>query len=73
MKTLVIGAHGKIGRILCRKAADHGLALRAMVRDRGQLPAFIQDKLDEIEGPHRDSFERARAAGVRLATGTDAR
>ena len=48
-------------------------ALRAMVRDRGQLPAFIQDKLDEIEGPHRDSFERARAAGVRLATGTDAR
>jgi imidazolonepropionase-like amidohydrolase len=47
-------------------------ALRAMQRDRAQLPQFIADKLDEVEGPQRDSFLRAWKAGVFLATGTDA-
>jgi len=47
-------------------------ALRSMQRDREDLPAFIQEKLDEVDAPQRDSFARARAAGVRLVTGTDA-
>ncbi|WP_096086144.1 SDR family oxidoreductase [Agaribacterium haliotis] len=32
-KILVIGANGKIGRILCTKIAERGLACKAMLRD----------------------------------------
>lgn len=47
-------------------------ALRAMQRERARLPDFITQKLDEVDGPQRASFAKARAAGVRVATGTDA-
>ncbi len=47
-------------------------ALRCMQRDRAALPDFIVQKLDEVDAPQRRSFDKARRAGVRLATGTDA-
>lgn len=47
-------------------------ALRAMQRDRATLPDFIVQKLDEVDAPQRASFAKARAAGVRVAVGTDA-
>lgn len=47
-------------------------ALRTMQRDRAHLPAFIVQKLDEVDAPQRASFARAREAGVRIAAGTDA-
>ena len=61
MKTLVIGSHGKIGRILCRKAAGHGLELRAMVRDASQASALTGTAVEgvegDLEGPFADAFD----------------
>lgn len=40
MTTLVIGANGKIGRLLVERGAKRGLAMRAMVRDAAQREAL---------------------------------
>lgn len=58
---LVIGANGKIGRIVCRKAVERGLAVRAMLRDPGQSAYFEQlgvgSVLGDLEGDFAESFE----------------
>ncbi len=56
------------GRVLVPTFA----ALRTMRARADQLPAFIRDKLDEVERPQMSSFKRAVAAGVVVACGTDA-
>jgi uncharacterized protein YbjT (DUF2867 family) len=40
MTALIIGAHGKIGRILCAAAAPAGVSVRAMIRDPAQRAVF---------------------------------
>jgi uncharacterized protein YbjT (DUF2867 family) len=61
MKILVIGANGKIGRLFCEKAAEQGLAVRAMVRDPEQRPFFeslgIETVLGDLEGEFGHSLE----------------
>ena len=59
MKTLVIGAHGKIGRILCRNAAGHGLQLRAMVRSEAQREAVAAAGVEPVVGDLEGEFDRA--------------
>ena len=59
MKTLVIGSHGKIGRILCRKAAAHGLELRAMVRDASQASELAGPSAEVVEGDLEGEFADA--------------
>ncbi len=59
MKTLVIGSHGQIGRILCRKAATYGLELRAMVRDASQASALASPAVDVVEGDLEGAFADA--------------
>ena len=59
MKTLVIGSHGKIGRILCRKAATYGLQLRAMVRDASQASELAGPAVDVVEGDLEGTFADA--------------
>lgn len=38
-RVLIIGANGKVGRLLVPRLADAGHAVRAMIRDRAQAPA----------------------------------
>jgi uncharacterized protein YbjT (DUF2867 family) len=61
VKTLVIGAHGKIGRILCRKAAGHGLELRAMLRSEAQQQVVagpgVEPVVGDLEGEFAHAFE----------------
>jgi len=59
MKTLVIGAHGKIGRILCRRAAAHGLDLRAMVRSETQREAVAAPGVETVVGDVEAEFAHA--------------
>jgi uncharacterized protein YbjT (DUF2867 family) len=61
VKILVIGANGKIGRLFCRKAAEQGLAVRAMLRDPAQRSFFeplgVETVLGDLEGEFGDGFE----------------
>jgi uncharacterized protein YbjT (DUF2867 family) len=61
VKTLVIGANGKIGRIFCAKAAEQGLAVRAMLRDPAQRSFFeslgIETVLGDLEGEFGHGLE----------------
>ena len=59
MKTLIIGGHGKIGRILCSKAAAYGLPLRAMVRDESQAPELEGPQVEVVAGDLEDEFAEA--------------
>ena len=59
MKTLIIGGHGKIGRILCSKAAAYGLSLRAMVRDESQAPELEGPQVEVVAGDLEDEFAEA--------------
>ena len=59
MKTLVIGSHGKIGRILCSKAQTHELELRAMVRDASQASALAAPGVEVVEGDLESAFADA--------------
>ena len=59
MKTLVIGAHGKIGRIFCGRAATHGLELRAMVRSEGQQDTLAGPGVEPILGDLEAEFSHA--------------
>lgn len=60
MKTLVIGANGKIGRQFCELAAHGGMAIRAMIRHTDQQPWFrergIETVLGDLEGDMRQAF-----------------
>jgi uncharacterized protein YbjT (DUF2867 family) len=61
MKTLVFGANGKIGRILCRIAAERGIPVRALLRDRKQRVYFdsigVEAALGDLEGEFEASLE----------------
>ncbi len=59
MKTLVIGSHGKIGRILCRKAAVYELPLRAMVRDTAQASELEGPAVEVVAGDLEGDFAEA--------------
>lgn len=61
--TLIIGANGKIGRILTRLAAEHGVPVRPMIRDEKQRGFFEELGLDpvvaDLEGELDHAFEGA--------------
>jgi len=48
MKTLIIGANGKVGRLTCRRCAEVGLDSVAMIRDPGQQPFFADLNLPTV-------------------------
>ena len=58
MKTLVVGANGKIGRILCRVAAERKKPMRALLRDPEQQAYFdsigVETALGDLEGASGD-------------------
>jgi imidazolonepropionase-like amidohydrolase len=47
------------------------LAVLDAAKNGVQLPGGVQAKAEEVIGAHRESFTRAVAAGVKVATGTD--
>jgi uncharacterized protein YbjT (DUF2867 family) len=61
MKTLVVGANGKIGRILCRVAAERNKPMRALLRDPEQQAYFdsigVETALGDLEGEFEASLE----------------
>jgi uncharacterized protein YbjT (DUF2867 family) len=61
MKTLVVGANGKIGRILCRIAAEREMPVRALLRDPDQQAYFdsigVETALGDLEGEFEASLE----------------
>ncbi|MDP6374384.1 MAG: SDR family oxidoreductase [Kiritimatiellia bacterium] len=61
MKTLVVGANGKIGRILCRLAAEGNKPVRALLRDPEQQAYFhsigVETALGDLEGAFEASLE----------------
>jgi uncharacterized protein YbjT (DUF2867 family) len=59
MKTLVIGAHGKIGRVLCSKLVSAGRPVRAMVRQEAQRSALEQRGAEVVLGDLEGAFEHA--------------
>lgn len=59
MTTLVIGANGKIGRILTCAAAEQRVPVRAMVRDPGQAGFFEAAAVPVVTGDLTGSFEDA--------------
>lgn len=48
MKTLVIGAHGKVGRILTPMLAQTGMDPLAMIRDEQQQKYFLDRDIDVV-------------------------
>jgi len=79
MKTLVIGANGKIGRQFCELAREAGHPVRAMIRDSAQQAWFRERGIDtviaDLEGPIRHAFygcdQVVFAAGSGPHTGPD--
>jgi uncharacterized protein YbjT (DUF2867 family) len=61
MKTLVVGANGKIGRIFCRIAAERGIPVRALLRNSEQQPYFesigVETALGDLEGDFENGLE----------------
>ena len=61
MKTLVVGANGKIGRILCRIAVERKMPVRALLRDPEQQAYFdsigVETALGDLEGEFEASLE----------------
>ncbi|MCP1314941.1 SDR family oxidoreductase [Halomonas sp. 707D7] len=61
MTTLVIGAHGQIGRQFCELAHQDGVAVRAMVRKPEQAEWFasrgIEAVIGDLEGDMEHAFE----------------
>ncbi|SDK80688.1 NAD(P)H-binding [Modicisalibacter muralis] len=60
MKTLIIGANGKIGRQFCELARAAGLPIKAMIRDSDQQAWFrergIETVIADLEGELRHAF-----------------
>ena len=61
MKTLVVGANGKIGKIFCRIAAEGNKPIRALLRDPEQQAYFdsigVETALGDLEGDFEASLE----------------
>ncbi len=79
MTTLVIGANGKIGRILMERGTKAGLELRAMVRDPAQrerfeamgAPVVVADLLDDLDEAFAGVEQVVFTAGSGPHTGLD--
>jgi uncharacterized protein YbjT (DUF2867 family) len=56
MKTLVIGAAGKIGRLFCGRAQRSGRPIRAMVRSEEQLAHFVSQGIECVLGDLENDF-----------------
>jgi uncharacterized protein YbjT (DUF2867 family) len=59
VQTLVIGANGQIGRILCQKGQARGLPLRAMVRRPEQAAELEKLGLEVVLGDLEEDFAAA--------------
>jgi len=59
MKTLVIGANGKIGRHFCRGAASTGRPVRAMVRQQEHAEAMEAMGVESVVADLEDDFAHA--------------
>lgn len=79
MKTLVVGAHGRIGRLLVPKLVERGIPVRAMVRaeaQRDDLEALgAEVVVADLEGEIEDAVSGCDAlvftAGSGAKTGAD--
>jgi uncharacterized protein YbjT (DUF2867 family) len=79
MTTLVIGANGKIGRILMERGTKAGLELRAMVRDPSQrarfealgAPVVVADLLGDLDEAFAGVEQVVFTAGSGPHTGLD--
>lgn len=79
MATLVIGANGKIGRILMERGTKAGLELRAMVRDPSQTerfeamgaPVVVADLLGDLDEAFAGVEQVVFTAGSGPHTGLD--
>ena len=69
-KILTIGAHGGIGRLFCRKAAEAGLPIRAMVRSEEQRSYFeaqgVEVVLGDLEADFSQAFEGCDQAATAI-------
>ncbi len=59
MKTLVIGAHGKIGRRLVERLGRAGMPVRAMIRNEGQRRELEAPGVEVVPGDLEGTFENA--------------
>ncbi|MDX1756507.1 MAG: SDR family oxidoreductase [Marinobacter sp.] len=59
MTTLIIGANGKIGRLLVEKCVANGMAVRAMVRHSGQAQQFEEMGAEAVMGNLEGSMDEA--------------
>ncbi|RKX31516.1 MAG: SDR family NAD(P)-dependent oxidoreductase, partial [Verrucomicrobia bacterium] len=57
MKITVIGANGKIGRLLLPRLVDAGYEVRGMVRDQAQLDGVRATGAQPVVGDLDDVFE----------------
>ncbi|MCG8316391.1 MAG: SDR family oxidoreductase [Pseudomonadales bacterium] len=79
MKTLIIGANGKIGKALAEKMVKKGIDTRAMVRSKDQIAQFEEMGLEAVvgnlEGEMSEAFVGCDAivftAGSGSGTGAD--
>ncbi len=60
MRIFVVGANGRLGRLVVARALDKGHEVTAFVRDGRTLPAH--PALSVVLGPVADDLERVRAA-----------
>jgi uncharacterized protein YbjT (DUF2867 family) len=74
MKTLVIGATGRVAGALASRLAEEGTSVRALVRDREKAAAALGDAIEIVDGAFDDRSVLARAFAdvdsVFLALGT---
>lgn len=59
MKTLIIGANGKIGRLLCEQCAQRDIPIKAMVRKEEQLSFFNKLGVETVVADLEKNFEYA--------------
>lgn len=58
-RVLVMGANGKVGRIVCQIANEAGLGVRAMVREARQREYFEANGTECVEGDLEGEFAHA--------------
>lgn len=59
MKTLIIGANGKIGRLLVEKCVANNIDVRAMVRSNDQIKQFEELGAEAVVGDLEGSMDTA--------------
>ncbi|MDX1657441.1 MAG: NAD(P)-dependent oxidoreductase [Nitriliruptorales bacterium] len=58
---LVTGANGFVGTHVCRRLAERGMHVRALVRRKGETPALQHPGIEEGEGEFFDATDAKRA------------